>query len=209
MKRLPNVPRKEEEIEMFSQILIDCTEDTTNENLSKNIETLKQLLSSYKDLKHEQDKAYRRYQRITGDKDKVLDQLTKFLRDTRKLLQKLDEESSGKIAPLVNFRDRSKLLPGTPRNLEGEILDRGVIKLSWQRPKRKDGGIISHYEVLMKNESNFDAEDDFQIVATSEASILEVILKNQPSDEKLSFKVVSRNHLGVSKNSSNVISLIL
>lgn len=198
---------------MFSQILIDCVEDTTNTNLAKKVHTLKHLLSSYRELKCDQEVAYKKYQRVTHDKDDVLDKLTRFLRDTRKALQKMDEESSEKIAPLVNFRDRTQLPPGIPRNLNGEIIARGVLKLTWQRPKRKDGGIVSHYEVLRKYESRPPVEDDendgFQIVATSEGSILEVKLERQPLGEKLSYKIVGRNHLGVSEATSNVITLIL
>lgn len=208
MSPLENVPRREEDIEEYSESMIAAIEAVKKAypNAAGAKSELETLIQEYQDKKKLQADALIAYQDATSEKDVALESLVKALRANRKEADQLDTKFqrawSEQFSPIENTQD----LPGAPRDVVARRDGPGIVHMEWRRPKRGTGGKVLFYEVVIKDST---ATTGWQIVATTDAQTREVTIKNQPQGMELVYQVFAKNRNGRSPMVDDPINIIL
>jgi len=208
MSPLENVPRREVDIEEFSENMLKALESVQKnfedyKNAKKELDT---LLDEYRDSKVKQAKALELYETSTNIKDEKLEDLVKKLRSLRKQADKLDNADQKKWSAQFESHENTNELPGAPRDIIAQRDSPGTLHIEWRRPKRGSGGKVLFYEVVIKDDS---ATTGWQIVATTDAQTREVMVKDQPEGEELVYYVFAKNRNGRSPMVEDPIRIIL
>ncbi|MDX1972332.1 MAG: fibronectin type III domain-containing protein [Candidatus Sumerlaeia bacterium] len=208
MSPLENVPRREEDIEEYSEHMIQAIR-VVRKNFSQSEEALKSLenlLEVYRDTKEKQIDALNEYQRATATKDQALEELVRELRNQRKEADKLSEADQDLWSNQFSIQENTQELPGAPRDITARRVGPGAMTIEWRRPKRGSGGKVLFYEVVLKDIS---ATTGWQIVATTDAQTREAYIKDQEQGKELSYYVFAKNRNGRSPMVEDPIKIIL
>lgn len=202
---LPNIPRKEEDVLSYSKSILDFVDGVKDLKGSREINDFQNLLEEYQRKKNEMEKAHRGYQEKVSHKDEALTRLITSMRRLRKQVNKLPQSKKAELVESLPIVDRNALLPAQARDLIGERIGPGAVKLNWRRPKRGSGGRVIFFEIHGKESTS----ETWSILDTTPGNCEFTIINSLNEGVELDFKVISKNHIGRSEQASNVIRLIL
>lgn len=207
MTLLPNIPRKEEEIEKYCEALLAVMR--SDENKKQEFEPLliqlEALLDRYRHEKELQIKAHSVYQEVTAAKLKQIEDMTGLMRICRKHVNKFSVGEKTKIIEKVSATDRNSIPPSDPRMLRFEILDRGKVLLEWRRPKKGMGGIIFVTEIQVR----YPEEDKWNIFETTDGTTKSITISTSGKNQVMEFRIMVKNQAGYCTNGSNIVRVFV